>query len=121
MADISATPTTFIPKKVYYGQLASSNAELYAVPADKAFKVCSIILVNDTTTGVTATLYFCDNSDAAADAHLVCKEMTIPGDGCPVILDFGPHGFYLNATDTIEGFASAATQVTCHISGVLES
>jgi len=120
MADLAVTPTTFIPKKLATGQLAAASAVLYTVPADTATKVTTILLVNDTTTTATVTFHFCDNGGGETDLNIICKTMSIPP--CvPVILNFGPHGFYLNATDTIEGFASAADQITYHISGVEES
>ena len=121
MADLAVTPTTFIPKKVDAFQLAAASAVVYTVPANTATKVVSILLVNDTTTPVTATIYFCPNGGGEDDTMIICKGMTVPSDGIPV--EVLPQGkdYYLNATDTIEAFASAANQVTCHISVVEES
>lgn len=120
MADLAVTPTTFIPKKVDAFQLADASAVVYTVPVDTATKVVGILLVNDTTTAVTATIYFCPNGGGEDDTMIICKGMSIPSDGTPVCVPLhGDH--YLNATDTIEGFASAADQVTCHLSIVEES
>jgi hypothetical protein len=119
MADLAVTPTTIIPKKVATGQLAAASAVLYTVPAGTAFKIGAIVMVNDTTTPVTATLHLCDNGAGEGPTNYLCVAINIPTDGMPVVLEF--NGLYLNATDTIEGFASAADQVTYHISGAEES
>lgn len=120
MADLAATPTKFIPKKVDAFQLAAASAVVYTVPAGTATKVVAIMLVNDTTTAVTATIHFCPNGADQDPANYVCSAISVPSDGVPIsVLPPGDH--YLNATDTIEAFASAATQVTCHISVVEES
>jgi len=120
MADLALTPTTFIPMRLITPiQLAAASAILYTVAADKAVKLTTIIMVNDTTTPVTATLYLCHHGDGEGVTNLLCNAIGIPSDGMPVILEFA--GLYLNATDTIEGFASAADQVTTHLSGVVES
>jgi len=120
MADLAVTPTTFIPKRLITPvQLAAASAILYTVPADTATKLMTIILVNDTTTAVTATLHLCHHGDVEGVTNYLCTAMSIPSDGCPVILEFA--GLYMNATDTLEGFASAADQVTIHLSGVEEA
>jgi len=119
MADLVATPTTFIPKRLITPlQLAAASAVLYTAPADKAVKLTTIIMVNDTTTAVNATLHLCHHGDAEGPTNYLCNAIAIPSDGVPVVLEFA--GLYLNATDTIEGFASVADQVTIHLSGVEE-
>ncbi len=120
MADLAVTPTTFIPKKVDAFQLAAASAVVYTVPAGTATKVVSIKLVNDTTTPVTATIHFCPNGGGETDVNIICKAISVPTDGVPIEV-LPPGDQYLNATDTIEAFASAADQVTCHISVVEES
>jgi len=119
MADLIVTPTTIIPKRLITPiQLAAASAVLYTVPADTATKLGAIIMCNDTTTTVTATLYLCHHGDAEGVTNLLCNAMSIPP-GPPVILEF--IGLYMNATDTIEGWASAADQITIHLSGAEES
>lgn len=120
MADLAATPTSYIPKRLITPiQLPAASAILYTVPADTATKLTEIIMVNDTTTPVAATLYLCHHGDAKGVTNLLCNAINIPSDGMPVILEFS--GLYMNATDTIEGWASAADQVTTHLSGVEEA
>jgi len=119
MADLAVTPTTFIPKRLITPlQLANASAVLYTVPADTATKLTTIILCNDTTTTATATLHLCHHGDAEGVTNYLCRAMSVPP--CvPAILEFA--GLYMNATDTIEGFASAADQIAIHLSGVEES
>jgi len=119
MADLAVTPTTFIPKRLITPvQLANASAVLYTVPADTATKLTTIILCNDTTTSATATLHLCHHGDVEGVTNLIANAMSVPP-GPPVVLEFA--GLYLNATDTIEGFASAADQIAIHLSGVEES
>ena len=120
MADLAVTPTTFIPKTVATGQLAAASAVLYTVPAGTAFKIVKIIMVNDTTTAVTATLHLCADGAGEGPTNYLAVAINVPSDGNPISVP-AAEGHYLNATDTIEGFASAADQVTYHISGVEES
>jgi len=119
MADLAVTPTTFIPKRLITPvQLAAASAVLYTVPADTATKLTTIILCNDTTTTATATLHLCHHGDAEGVTNYLCRAMSVPP--CvPAVLEFA--GLYLNATDTIEGFASAADQIAIHLSGVEEA
>jgi len=119
MADLAVTPTTFIPMRLITPiQLAAASAVLYTVAADKAVKLTTIILCNDTTTTATATLHLCHHGDAEGVTNYLCNAMSVPPN-VPVVLEFA--GLYLNATDTIEGFASAADQIAIHLSGVVES
>ena len=119
MADLAVTPTTFIPKRLITPiQLAAASAVLYTVPADTATKLTTIILVNDTTTVATVTLHLCHHGDVEGVTNYLCRVMPVPP-CAPVVLEFA--GLYMNATDTIEGFASAADQIAIHLSGVEES
>ena len=119
MADLAVTPTTFIPKRLITPiQLPAASAVLYTVPADTATKLTTIILCNDTTTTAAATLHLCHHGDAEGVTNLIVNAGPVPP--CwPVVLEF--KGYWMNATDTIEGFASAANQIAIHLSGVEES
>lgn len=116
MADLAGTPTTIIPKKVDAFQLAAASAVVYTVPADTATKIAGLVLVNDNATPVTATLHICPNGGAEGPTNYLCRAITVPSDGMPLVIPLGDGEQLLNATDTIEGFASAADQVTVHLS-----
>lgn len=112
-----ATPTVITPKRlVTPAQLTGSSTTLYTVPASTTTQVKQIVLVNDTTSAVTATLYIVPSGSSADDTTILIKAKSIPTDGTPYILAFD-EGFLLNAADTIRGLASTTAQVTYHITG----
>lgn len=112
-----ATPTVYTPKNlVDAAQLAGSAGTLYTVPASTTTKLTNITLVNDTTSAVTATIYVVPNGGSAGVTNILINAMGVPTDGSPLILEFGE--FYMETGATIQGLASAADQVTYHISGV---
>lgn len=111
-----ATPGTWTPKRLFDPvQLGVGSSTLYTVPAATVTKLNVIILVNDTTTSVTATLYLVPSGGAAGDINLLCRAKIIPSDGDPVVLKL--KGYYMSAGDKLEGLASVADQLTVHASG----
>jgi hypothetical protein len=113
-----ATPTDNQPKRLIAPtQLTASVATLYTSPSgQKGTRLTAIILINDSTAAQTATLHLVPPMGTAGDDNIICKAATVPGDGFPVVLD--ARGLIMNASDTIQGKASAATTVTIHISGI---
>jgi len=75
--------------------------------------------VNDTTTAVTVTLYYVPSGGAAGDDNVICKALTIPGDGLGVnVLELvNARPFHMEAGGLIRGKASVANQATVHIGG----
>ncbi len=112
-----ATPTKNDPKSLAQGQLAGAAASLYSAPAERGVRLLSILLVNDTTTNVTATIYIDPDGSTRDDTTILCKDITIPADGVAVFVP-GSDKVMLNASGDIGGDASAANQVTYHISGI---
>ena len=114
-----ATPTVYTPKPLADpGQLGTTVGDppyLHTVSASTTTKLTAIILVNDTTTSVTATIYLTPSGTEGV-TNLLLNAVDIPTNGTPLILEFDE--LYLNATATIEGLASVANQVTYHLSGV---
>lgn len=114
-----ATPTVYTPKTLAGpGQIVATGTPatvLYTVPGSTTTKLTAIILVNDTTTSVTATIYLTPSGTEGVD-NLLLNAVAIPTDGTPLILEFDE--LYLNAAATIEGVASVTNQVTYHLSGV---
>jgi hypothetical protein len=112
-----ATPTVYTPKPLSDpSQPGVAAGTLYTVPASTTTKLTEIIMVNDTTTAVKATLYLVPNGGAAGVTNLLINAMTIPVDGSPLVLEFGE--LYLETGATIQALASVADQVTVHLSGV---
>ena len=114
----SATPTQNDPKRlVTAAQLGSRNGTLYtAASSERGTRLTALVLVNDTTTSATATIYIVETGGTAGVANIIANAVTIPGDGFPVHIDV--RGIIMNASDTIQGLASAASQITYHICGI---
>lgn len=112
-----ATPTAYTPLPLFDPvQLGTGIATLYTVPAVTVTKLATIILVNDTTSAVTATLHLVPSGGSADDTNILMKAAAIPVDGTPFVFEFNEH--YLEAAGTIQAKASTADQVTVHGSGV---
>ena len=111
-----ATPTVYTPKRLIDPvQLGTASGNLYTVPSGKTTQVMTIILVNDTTTAATGTLWLVPTSGTAGDDNILTKAIDVPNDGTPLILEFD--GVFLNTGDSIKGKASIASQVTVHVFG----
>ena len=112
-----ATPTVLTPKPLISPQqLTAANATYYTVPASTVTQLKEIILVNDTTTAVTATIYIVPTGGSADDTNILLKAVNIPSDGTPVVFEFD--SLFMAAATTIQGLASVTAQVTIHLSGV---
>ncbi len=117
-----ATPTVYTPKALIDPvQLGTVTSTLYASPAGQdGTQLTAIIVVNDTTTADEITLHLVPSGGSAGDDNVLCKDMTIAGDGVPVnVLGMmGVEQLFLEAGGTLQGKADVAGQFTVHLSGV---
>jgi len=113
-----STPTINVPKRLITPtQLGTSASTLYTSPAgQKGTRITSILLVNTGASSTTATLYHVPSGGTAGATNVIANAIIVPADGFPVILDLG--GVIMNASDTIQGLADAASQVTVHMFGI---
>lgn len=117
-----ATPTTFTVENVDAAQLGSSLGTLLTVASNtNGILITSIVLVNDTTTNVTADIHLVPSGGSADDTNILCKGLSIPSNGVPVaVIGTNPQALsgpqFLEPSGLIRGVASAANQVTYHIS-----
>jgi hypothetical protein len=113
-----STPTANVPKRLITPtQLAASVGTLYTSPSgQKGTRITEIILINTGSASTTATLYHVPSGGTAGVTNVIANAIIIPADGFPVILDLG--GVIMNASDTIQGLAGAASQITIHIFGI---
>mgnify|MGYP001610668868 FL=1 len=95
-------------------QLTGSATTLYTATGTK-FQLTTIVLVNDTTTAVTATIYLVPSGGTAGVGNILVNAIAVPTDGSPLVLSFDE--LYLETSGTIQGLASTTDQVTYHISG----
>ncbi len=113
------TPTSNEPSLLAApGQLGVAAAVLYTSPAGPALgtRLTAMVLVNDTTTAATVTLYHVVGAGAPAVADLIANGISVPGDGYPVILPLS--GITLNPADTWQALASVAAQISWHLYGI---
>jgi hypothetical protein len=113
---LSANYQTLISKRVTPAQLTGSVTTLYTVPASTTTYVRSIILTNDTTSAVTATIHLVPTGGSADATNILINAKAIPTDGSPLVYNFGEDQVVLEAADTIQGLASTTTQVNYFIS-----
>jgi hypothetical protein len=113
---LSANYQTLISKRVSPAQLTGSTTTLYTTPASTTTYLRSIILSNDTTSAVTATIYLVPSGGSADDTNKLIGAKSLPTDGTPLQFNFGEDEVVLEAGDTIRGVASTTAQVTHFIS-----
>lgn len=112
---LTANYQALISKRVSPAQLTGSTTTLYTVPASTTSYLRSIILSNDTTSAVTATIYLVPTGGSAADTNKLIGAKSLPVDGTPLQFNYGQDEVILEAGDTIQGFASTTAQVTYFI------
>ncbi len=117
-----ASPTSATPKNVDAAQLTTSLATLLTVASNtNGVLITSLVLVNDTTTAVTADIHLVPSGGSADATNILCYQMAIPAGGAPVaVIGTNPQALsgpqFLEASGLIRGVASVTTQVTYHIS-----
>lgn len=99
-------------KRLYQGQLPATATTLYTAPATagNATIIKSIRICNVTAASQSFTLY---QGGTAAANIIMATTVLQPNE---TFVDTGP--ITLGASDTIAGISSAATSLTCTISGL---
>lgn len=101
-------------------QLGNSAGTLYANPSSKKTYIRLIVLHNTNTTSETVRLYLVPDSSgsegSAGDANKFYQGTISPND--TVIMEFPTVGLMLiDTNDTIQGYSTTASKVTCQIYG----
>lgn len=114
------TPTNFTPVPLDPVQLGSSIGDVYSAGSSGAF-VTYILLINDTTTAVTASVYYVPSGGSYGDDNIIAKDIVVPSNGVAINLLEKLMGqpFQMEASSKIRGIASAASQVTVQM-GVVD-
>ena len=95
-------------------QLGTSATALYTVPDGKKCHILRLILCNtDDTAEHTATVYLVPSGGTAGADNQLCK-VSIPADDYAVL----DPAQVLDAGDSIQALADAASVVTAHGSGI---
>ena len=94
------------PKVMSRSLLTGSNATLYTVPALTTALVTNIVLANSSATSVSVTVSF--------DGVVVVPAVFVAANSSTFIDLHQP----LDTTKLITGFASTASVIACHITGL---
>ena len=103
-------------RDAYTGQLAAAAATLYTAGTGTRVRILKATATNDTTTAVTFTIYKIPSGGAAGADNMIINGKTLGSQEpytCPELV-----GHCLDPGDFIQGFASAANQVTFFLSVV---
>lgn len=106
---------TFTIKNLANGQLASTEGDVYLVPAATTAIIKTITLVNTDTVARTMNLYI--KKSAGTSRRIIPKDQSL---GAGFLLETDQE-YTLGAGDAIRGDASAATVVDFTVSGVEET
>lgn len=112
---------TLTAKQLVNAELPTSNGTLYTVPGSTKARITEIWLCNAAGAARTATLHYVESGDSAdtgagAGVNTTMEAFDLP-QGVPIIL---PCNSWLEAGDTIQGFASGA-DVAIFVSGFEET
>jgi len=113
-----ATPTVAEPKRLMAGtEVTAADTVMYTSPnGQDGTRLTAMTLCNSSGAAETLTVWLSPGGGAGVDADLICKAITIPGDGWPVIIDC--RGIILNADDEWRAQASAASAITMQLFGI---
>jgi hypothetical protein len=110
---------TFTDKRLGQAQIASgSQTTLLTVGAGENVKVKCIIVVNTTATDRTVELWDVKNGASPTDANKVLPDLTVPANDIVHIWTFIVMD---TAGDTLQAEASAASAITIHVHGQVET
>lgn len=101
---------------LYSGQPGIAATTLYTCPSNTKVRIVAATATNDTTTAKYFTVYRVPSGGSAGDDNLVINQKTLSSREsytCPELV-----GHIIEAGDTIEALAEAASQITIHLSGV---
>lgn len=114
-----ATITDRIPFVVDPFQVASSTTTYVTAPSGGSelyTEIDEFTITNDTTTSATLTVYKVPNGGSAGDDNIIVKDLTILPKDRVYIAD-RTHVIRLEPGGLLRAVASAASQLTGHISG----
>lgn len=100
-------------------QLPNSIAAQYTCPAASAVIVRHVVFNNTTAGAVTVTAEVVPNGGSAGAAAQIMSAVSIAANTPYVSPEFS--GIVLNAGDTIQCFASAATSISMNASGIQQT
>lgn len=104
------------PKRLVEGSILSASAATYYTATNVKARIDAFALTNTTAGAVTATVNLVPSAGTAGASNCVLSAQSIAA-GATLIVP-GAIGQWLEAGDTIQASASAATSITLVASGV---
>jgi len=100
-------------------QLPNAAAVQYTCPASSKVIVRHVVFTNTTAGAITVTGYVVESGGSVTDARKVLDAYSIAAHTAYTSPEFS--GVVLNAGDTIQCFASAATSIAMNASGIQQT
>ena len=100
-------------------QLPNAVGIQYTCPSASAVIVRHVVFTNTTAGAVTVTAEIVPNAGSTGNAAMILSVFSIAGNTAYVSPEFS--GVVLNAGDTIQCFASAATSISMNASGIQQT
>lgn len=111
---MSVSPITLVQAT----QLPNAAAAQYTCPANSKVVVRHGVFTNTTAGAVTCTVEIVPSGGSAGDPSKILDAFSIAAHTAYVSPEIA--GVVLNAGDTIQAFASAATSISANISGIIQ-
>lgn len=99
-------------------QLPNAVASQYLAPANSKVIIRHVTFTNTTAGAITVTAYVVPNGGSPGAASTVMSAQSVAGNATYVSPELS--GIVLNAGDTLQCFASAATSISMNASGILQ-
>ncbi len=115
MASVNIVNVTSILPFTLNGLVTTSATNIIDVPADKLYKVNTIIIANIDGTNA-ATVSIAVSTDNGTGYHDLASTVSIPADSTLIVTDKNS-SFYLDETDLLRVLASANNDLTYLVSG----
>lgn len=96
---------------------AAASPGLYACPANTKVQIKKLTFTNNDSSAHTVTIHIVASAGTAGVTNIITKAASIAAGA--TYEAFEVEGHVLQPTDFITAFADAASQVTCHGSGIV--
>jgi hypothetical protein len=117
-----ASPPVPTPQRLYQGQPATTEAELYTAPANTTNNpspgataiLKSMVICNTTASAATLTLYLVPSGGSAGAGNMLYNALSVAA-GATTVIDLEQ---YMEAGEFLAGLQGTASALTVTLSGV---
>ena len=115
MATPNLVNVTSVTPFTINGSVTTSNQDIIDVPADKVYKINTIIIANiDGTNAANITISI--STDNGNSSHAIASTVSVPADATLVVIDKNSQ-LYLDETDLLKIVGSANNDLKYTVSG----